>query len=266
MNRRALLLIVGAVFCGLIAILLVNHYITTKEKSIFKGMELTQIVVVNKDIEAGAKIDRDMLTTEKIPEKYVHANAISPDDMDIIVGQTLNFPLKQGDPVLFTDLGEERMRMRMEKLAGKVLKGERALSISVDKVTSVSGLLRPNDHVDILGTFRNQETGEEATITLLQNITILAAGSHMSGERQTDRSFSTTTLLVTLQESELLVFAQERGRLVLILRNPEDIETQKEIPKVTFSDIMKSEFLIDLQKNRDRIEIIKQGKSVKTNY
>jgi pilus assembly protein CpaB len=144
-----------------------------------------------------------------------------------------------------------------------VLKGERALSISVDTVSSVAGLLQPNDHVDILGTFRNQETGEEATITLLQNITLLAAGSHMSGERQTDRSFSTVTLLVTLQESELLVFAQERGRLVLILRNPEDIETQKEIPKVTFSDIMKSEYLTELQQTRDRIEIIKQGKSVK---
>ncbi|MBS3758442.1 MAG: Flp pilus assembly protein CpaB [Desulfobacterales bacterium] len=262
MNRRALLLIAGAVICGLIAILLVNQYITKQEKEIFKGMALTEIVAVSQDVEAGTKISRDILTTKQVPEKYVHANAISPEDMDFIVGQTLNFPLKKGDPILFTDIGEERIRMRMGRLAGKVMKGERALSISVDSVTGVSGLLAPNDHVDILGTFRNQETGEEATLTLLQNITVLATGSVMSGEEQTQRSYATVTLQVTLQESELLVFAQERGRLTLLLRNPEDMETNKDIPKVTFSNIMKTEYRKEIQKQRDRIEIIKRGKSV----
>jgi pilus assembly protein CpaB len=242
--------------------LLVNRYIATKEKSIFKGMDLTQIVVVSKDIEPGTKINRDMLTTEKIPEKYVHANAISPDDMDILVGQTLNFPLKQGDPVLFTDLGEERMRLRMEKLSSKVTKGERALSIPVDMVSGISNLIQPNDHVDILGTFMNLGTGEEATITLLQNITTLAIGSSMSGENQNGQSYSTVTLLVTLQEAELLTFAQERGRLILILRSSEDIETLKAVPKVTFSDIFEVEYRMNIQKERDRIEIIKQGRSV----
>jgi pilus assembly protein CpaB len=260
MNRRAILFIIGAVFCGFIAILLVNRYIANKEKTIFKGMEMTEILVVKKAVEAGTKIDREMLTTKKIPVQYVHGNAISPEDKDIVIGQTVNFPLKQGDPILFTDLGEERMKLRMERLAGKVVKGERALSVSVDAVSGVSGLIQSNDHVDILGTFRRQDTGEESTITLLQNLTVLATGSLMSSERQTERGYNTITLLVTLQEAELLVFAQERGRLIALLRNPEDIETQKEIPQVTFADILKSEYRSELQKTRDRIEIIKKGK------
>jgi len=210
MNRRAILFIIGAVFCGFVAILLVNRYIATKEKTIFKGMEMTEILVVKKDVEAGAKIDREMLTTKKIPVQYVHGNAIKPEDKDIVIGQTVNFPLKQGDPILFTDLGEERMKLRMERLAGKVVKGERALSVAVDAVSGVSGLIQSNDHVDILGTFKRQDTGEESTITLLQNLTVLATGSLMSSERQTERGYNTITLLVTLQEAVALARAAGR--------------------------------------------------------
>jgi hypothetical protein len=47
---------------------------------------------------------------------------------------------------------------------------------------------------------------------------------------------------------------------MVVLRNPEDIETFKEIPKVTFKDIMKSEYRKQIQVKRDRIEVIKKGR------
>ena len=263
MNKKILITIVCSVAAGIIAVLLVNHYIRKQERAIFKGMELVSVIAVSKDLPAGAKLTAGVLSKRNVPQKYVHGNAVDPKDANLVIGQILNFPLKRGDPILWTDLREESGRLRLG-LAGTVTKGERALSIPVDMTSGVAGLLKPNDHIDILCTVRSQETGEEATLTLLQNLSVLATGSTLAGDRTDRRSgYGTLTLLVTLEEAELLVFAQTKGRLVALLRNPEDIETHKDIPKVTFSNILKSEYRKKIQTKRDQIEIIKQGKTSK---
>ena len=263
MNRKALLTIAGAIICGAIAILMVNHYIKKKEKDLYRGMELVSIIAVTKDVDAGTMISTSILAKRSMPKKYVHGNAVAPKDINLVLGQVLNFPLKRGDPLLWTDLGKEGEAVRVRGLAGTITRGERALSISVDIVSGISGLLKPNDHIDILCTARNQKTGEEATLTILQNITILATGSDLSRAGASSGRYGTLTLLVTLEEAELLTFAQEKGKLVAILRNPEDIETHKDIPKVTFSDIMRTEFRKKIQETRDKIEVIKMGQDVK---
>lgn len=260
MNKKILITIACSVAAGIIAVVLVNYYITKQEKAIYKGMELVSVIAVTKDVPAGTKLTGSMLAKRKVPEKYVHGNAVDPKDANLVIGQILNFPLKRSDPILWTDLQEEGGVLR-PGLAGTVTKGERALSIAVDSVSGVSGLLKPNDHIDVLCTVRSQETGEEATITLVQNITILATGSALSGEKPTRHAgYGTLTLLVTLEEAELLVFAQTKGRIVALLRNPEDIDTSKDIPRVTFSDVMKKEYRKQIQQRRDRIEVIKKGK------
>lgn len=263
MNKKILITIACSVAAGIIAVLLVNYYIKKQEKAIYYGMELVPVIAVKKDVSAGAKLTAGLLSKRQVPQKYVHGNAVDPKDANLVIGQILNFPLKRGDPVLWTDLRAESGRLSLG-LAGTITKGERALTIPVSATSGVAGLLRPNDHIDILCTVRSQETGEEATLTLLQNLSILATGSTLAGDRSGRKSgYGTLTLLVTLEEAELLVFALTKGDLVALLRNPEDIETHKDIPKVTFSNIMKSEYRKKVQIKRDRIEIIKQGKTSK---
>lgn len=261
MNKKTLVTIIISIVAGIVAVLLVNAYIQKKEKSIFKGMNLIEVVAVTRDLPAGTMLSMDLLAKRKVPEKYVHGNAVTPEDAELVIGQMMNFPLKTGDPVLWTDLQDEGQQAG-KGLAATVTKGERAFSIAVDRVSGVSGLLKANDHIDLLCTVRSEETGEEATLTLVQNITVLATGGMLSGDRSNDarKSYSTLTLLVTLEEAELIVFAESKGKLMALLRNPEDIETHKDIPKVTFQNIMKSEYRKEIQVKRDRIEVIKKGK------
>lgn len=260
MNRRALIAILSAVTCGIVAVLLVKQYIQTKERDLNKGMQPVAVVAVAQDLPAGTRLSMDMLARRQVPQQFVHGNAVGPDDVDVVVGQTLNFPLKSGDSLLWTDLGSEAERLHLAGLAATITPGERAASIAVDNVGGVSGLLKPNDRVDILSTIRNQQTGEEATLTLLQNMTVLAVGTTLSSEQADRTSYNTLTLLVTLEEAELLVFAQEQGSLVAVLRNPEDIQTHKNIPKVTYADIMEPGYRQKIQQKRDRIEVIKKSK------
>jgi pilus assembly protein CpaB len=261
MNKKTIITLGVAIACGLVAVFLVNRYVTNQERAINKGMDLIEVVAITQDTPAGQKITGQVIAKRRVPQKYVDTNAVLAKDYELLLGQTLIYPMKRGDTVLWTSIASEAERLRTG-LAGKITKGERALSISVDDVSSVSGLINPNDHVDILCTIRNELTQEEATITLLQNITVLATGRAMSGEQKIKPAYGTMTLLVTLEEAELLVFAQKKGRsLITVLRNPEDIQTRKDIAKVTFSDILKDEYRKHMQEKRNNIEIIKKGKT-----
>jgi pilus assembly protein CpaB len=106
-------------------------------------------------------------------------------------------------------------------------------------------MVRPNDHVDVIGTFDFEGAGGRrnfVTCTILQNVLVLATGSETSKSRlQTqglNRAYSTVTLEVTPREAEMLAFAEQiKGRLVLTLRNRNDTSYEKELPKVDFEKI-----------------------------
>jgi Flp pilus assembly protein CpaB len=115
---------------------------------------------------------------------------------------------------------------------------------------AVSGMVNPNDHVDVIGTFTfPDESGKRqndamVTCTILQNVLVLATGkttAKMAGrmnDGSTQNSYSTVTLEVTPREAEMLAFAEQiRGRLSLSLRNRSDVSYEKELPKVDFEKI-----------------------------
>ncbi|MCP4714765.1 MAG: Flp pilus assembly protein CpaB [Deltaproteobacteria bacterium] len=261
MNKKALATIAAAIALGLIAVFLVNRYITQQEEEMYSGMELAKVIAVTEDVPAGTELTIEILAPRQMPEKYIHGNAVGPDDVQMVLGQSLNFPLKRGDPILWSDLEGDEASRALRGLSGRITKGERALAIPVDTISGVAGYIKANDRVDFLCTVQNNETGMMTTITLLQNITVLATGENTGDlfDEIPDESYSSLTVLVTLEEAELLVFAQDNGNLVAVLRNPEDVETIMDVPKMDFSNIMKQEFRNKLQKNRDRIEVIRSG-------
>ena len=106
----------------------------------------------------------------------------------------------------------------------------------------------------MIGTFRLPETKdpklETVTLTMLQNVKILACGSDMGDQEGTVRSsrgYSTIILEVTLEQAERLIFAQQKGRLSLILRRHTDSKLDPAMPPVNWD-----EFLNKIQAERSR--------------
>ena len=125
---------------------------------------------------------------------------------------------------------------------------QRAISISVSGAAAVSGMVKPTDHVDVLGTFSfpsatKPSEMEMVTLTILQDVLILATGHDTAKSRQAVNDsaaagYNTVTVEVTPREAEMLVFAEQaRGRLVLTLRNSADMDYEKDLPRVDFSKI-----------------------------
>jgi pilus assembly protein CpaB len=132
---------------------------------------------------------------------------------------------------------------------------------------SVGGWVRPNDHVDIIGSFRDQGSGEQVAVTLMQNVVVLATGkitgtTNINLLPESDRNYNTITFLLLPEEAEILSLAAELGALTLTLRNPEDIDVQEERGRATINTLLTGERMKALQTLRYRtIQIIRGTES-----
>jgi pilus assembly protein CpaB len=168
--------------------------------------------------------------------------------------------LQAGDPLLWSQFETSKAA---ERLSTKVQKKARAITISAGGTSSVGGWVRPNDHVDIIGTFKDPNTNEQVAVTLLQNVIILATGKitgttnvNLLGE--SDRGYNNVSVLVIPEEAEMLILSQELGSLTLSLRNEEDIDTMEDRGRATINTLLSGERTKALQKIRmNTIQVIR---------
>jgi pilus assembly protein CpaB len=172
-----------------------------------------------------------MVSHRPIPEQFVTSSVVKPDSASYIIGQKVLVPLQSGDPLLWSQFETSKAA---ERLSNMVLKKGRALTIDTTGAKmSVGGWVRPNDHVDVIGSFRDPGSGESLAVTLMQNVVVIATGkltgtTNVNLVAEGERQYSTITFLVLPEEAEILSLAAELGNLTLTLRNPEDTERAEE--------------------------------------
>lgn len=265
-------LLIAAIIVGALAACLMALYANQmrKEKRDLIG-DTVAVVKAARNIPAGTPLTQDLVTTDLVPVKFLPPNPIMQEDLGIYLDSPLAVNVKDGSMILTSDFSVAEVS---RDLSGKVPEEERALSIPVDAISGVSGLLMPGDRVDLLGTFpvsSKEELIPDAggggsvgyvTMTLLQNVTLLAVGQQLSGvgAQQDGRrnNYSTVTVAVTVDEAELLTIAQTRGKLMLLLRRRDDIKTAP-VTKTTLREVLQDlEVIGKARKER----IIKKRKKV----
>jgi pilus assembly protein CpaB len=141
----------------------------------------------------------------------------------------------------------------------------RAVTVDVQERNAVGLWVRPNDHVDVVGSFREPQTQQLKSVTLLQNVVVLATGrinASTSAPADEDRRYTSVTLLVLPEEAEILTLAQETGTLTLLLRNPDDPDSQDKRAVVDQRQLLTGERAGELQQKRYRtIQIIRGARS-----
>ena len=121
----------------------------------------------------------------------------------------------------------------------------------------------------MVGVFRDPQSRQMVSLTMLQNVIVLATGriGGLTNRRllsETDMNYSTVTVQVLPEAVEMLVLAQDLGSLYLSLRNSEDNEI-KELAdgKTTMQTLLTGERSKRISKTQSKIfkvEIIR-GKS-----
>ncbi|NLB69102.1 MAG: Flp pilus assembly protein CpaB [Lentisphaerae bacterium] len=250
MKQKFVLII--SLAAGLLAAVLAYIWLNSKkaefdrEYAKLMGRGKASVVASDAALPVGTVIENSDIGIMKIDLAAVTDDHILEKDAMRVIGRKLIYSTGSRTPLLWTYLDGGKQRFRT--LSDDIQQGMRAVSIPVSGASGVSGMLRPNDSVDVLGSFvLNSAPGtplieaEMVTLTVLQNVTVLAVGDRTVRSQVDSRSasnYGTVTLHVTPREAEVLVFAQQmRGKLFLTLRNSTDVYFEEELPRVDFNKI-----------------------------
>ena len=234
---KRLVPLVFALVMGAVAVTLLHQYLAQKrgelERERKKLMANYQapidVIVAAKDLPEGTTLDASLVKMAQVPERFVQPYvARSPSD---VIGLITMAPVAEGEQVMLNKIRRPEAVPKDATLASLTPKGKRAVTIGVDIMTGVGGFVRPGDMVDILWTIQVPEGGQSqgqqlATITLFQDVPVLAVGEEMAGRakggKRTAASEYAVTLALTPQETSFLLFAREQGRVQLSLRSPQE--------------------------------------------
>ena len=178
------------------------------------------VLIAAKDIPARAPIAADSAIAVSRPADDTDRDAIDAPEklrgsislISIPAGSVLT-ESKVGHPA---DVG----------LAVRLRPGQRAVSIPVDRVKDVSGLIEAGDHVDVIADVPKGPGTPPHAATILRDVVVLSMGPALETASATpapdQQNAGTVTLAVTPQQADLLTLADNNATLRLALRSPRE--------------------------------------------
>jgi pilus assembly protein CpaB len=247
MNTKAILAAVGAAVLGVV---MLGLYMQRFEDEA-SGGEPVLVLTAVQDIPLGVALTQDMVVARELPAAYIEDRHITVADQERVMGVRVVSGVRAGESILWTDLAATTDTSR--DLSSLVRNGMRAITIQADQSATFGGLVRPGDRVDVLMTLTRPSSQptltldeDRVTIALLQNLLVLAAGQdtgaiQRAATTRTPSQMNNVTLSTTVEQAQLLAFSQQRGRLTLLLRHPDDITVIEGLPETTTDDIIEPE-------------------------
>lgn len=175
------------------------------------------IFVASKDIPARIMITPDMVMPTSRPSTQNDPDAVHDEKQ--LLGKITLTTIPQGGTLTSSRIG----RPAEGGITVKLAPGMRAVSISIDKVKGVSGLIQPGDRVDVIAV---PHYASMRAATILRGIIVLALGNVMETATGTPppefQNMETVTLGLTPKQADLLAAADTQTTLRLTLRSPKE--------------------------------------------
>jgi pilus assembly protein CpaB len=175
-SRRTLILI-AAIVIGALAAYAVVTYVGGIEDRANENAERVPVVRIREDIPRGTlgtdAVEFDLVETSEIAQEFFPATAISPDALDTILAKAAVADLARGQVLvegMFVDPIDSQITA-----ARRIADDNVAITISVDSIRGVAGLIVPGDFVNVMvvqencggGTGEDGETAAPAGTTLI---------------------------------------------------------------------------------------------------
>jgi pilus assembly protein CpaB len=235
-NRIALFIAFVAAAAGGVLLFV---YLRRFEQEASGGPKL-ELLVARKHVDVGGSLTDgdDTLTTRDVPQAYVEDRAIRASERQKVVGLRVANSVQAGQVLMWTDL--EVATDDRRDLSSLVQPGMRAVTVQATTEGSTA-LVRPGDRVDLISvTAAQQNQDQRSAAVILQNLMVLAVGSDTGIEMLlarpgNDRGDHALTLSVTLEQAQLVSLAEEKGRLTVALRNPDDVRVTEGLADLSSS-------------------------------
>lgn len=189
--------------------------------------DLKPVVVFSKDLEPGAMLQQEDLSISELPANVRLNGAMTvPGEA---IGRVLTARVVKGQMLLSGMLAPVGTGSGLQAL---VPKGMRAVSVPINEVSGLSGLLVPGCRVDVVCIMEDRKTGQIIARTVVEDVQVSSVGQTLSMNSKATDDPSTNrsaTLLVTPTQAEALALAGSQGMTRLILRSGDDSSTRESI-------------------------------------
>ncbi|MDE1921254.1 MAG: Flp pilus assembly protein CpaB [Candidatus Omnitrophica bacterium] len=227
-NKKQLFIILGALALGLVAVFLASNYVQTAinnktqalaEQYASKEKEMVS-AIQQQDQQQMAQLAQEMQREKSQEEQQlktqIAALKISEQQISKMRPQTQVSVKKEA---------------HKPSLALRTPVGMRAVTVKIDSLAAVGGMINPGDFVDVIGEmsvpsqYANKQT---VTAMVFQDLQVLAVNTNEEDLGDYDKQQAANSLKITFavspQEAGLLEFADKNGKLDLALRSPDDME------------------------------------------
>jgi len=239
MDRKKLLLMVGALFAALVTSLAARVLLAggaaPQAAAAAKVVDGPKVLVSQRALPIGTIITADAVSFQPWPKELVQDAYFLQDktDMAKLIGTVVKNPVTAGQPLTTGTLVAPGDRGFLAAALGP---GMRAVTIPVSSRTGVAGFVFPGDHVDLLLTQTVKGEGESqplrATETILKNLRVLATDQSTDQETVDGhtrvKGFSLVTVEATPKIAEELSVAESIGTISLSLRSIADNSAELE--------------------------------------
>ncbi len=219
MNTRRTTLIV-AVVLAIGAGWLTLNYLSSLQRQTNANSAPRDVIVAAQDIPARVTITPQMLAHVQRPMSAVDPNALM--DPKQAVGALTLITIPAGSSITSAMIGHPTD----VGLPVRLKPGMRAVSIQIDKVKGVSGLIEPGDYVDVIADPPKSAAQPPPASAILRGVRVLAIGESLEYSSATpspqEANSTTVTLEVTPKQADLLVMADINTVLRLALRSPKE--------------------------------------------
>ena len=247
-EKKGLIIAVAAAF---IATILVITWLNQQQRRMaedmskrFKELHANTVdaIYAKTDIPMGKIISEDMIFTKPMTKNSLPPEAAT--SVARVIDRIAALNIKEDSIILLDMVGPPVARE--STLAARTPIGKRAISVPVDNISSLVGMIRPGDYVDVISlillpaaTAEGKQATQPAMVPLFQNVQVLAVGSQLGRPQEAELSLRRRreepesresapliTLALSPEETNLLAFVQEQGKIRLVLRSPADAKTE----------------------------------------
>ncbi len=236
MPARRTLIICAAVVAGLFSAISAAAFLSGSDQRAYKGATLVKVFKVSKDVTKGFSgddaISGEFVKSDEMPQEFRPATAVT--DINSLRGKVAVTGLSANQVVvdgMFVD-----PRVAQVTAAQRIPAGQVAVSVQVDEVRGVAGLLVPGDKVNIMV---NLEGAEQ---TLYQSVQVLFIGATAAPEAGSTAAVASpgggliTFAVPQEAAAKIALAATQAGGLYLTLTPPDYKPT--EIPGATSGNLL----------------------------
>jgi pilus assembly protein CpaB len=196
--------------------------------------QLRAVLVATQEIPARVRITATMFQSEMRPAQSLEPDAISKPEQ--AVGSLTLVTIPVGGQITLSKIGTNVALA----LPVRLRPGMRAVSIPIDRVKGVSGMILPGDRVDVIAippATSGAGGPPPKAVTILRGIRVLAVGTNLEDPTATpspeEMASATVTLEVNPKQADMLAWADANANLRLALRSPREPIRSEPVEELT---------------------------------